>query len=93
MPNLHQIIAQMQKELFCPVCGKNYEVGKIKLRGFFDRTLMIQTTCIKGHTTLFVTKIKEINASMPIKNDDIVELYRTIRNFDGDFQKLWKQLP
>lgn len=93
MPNLHEIIAQIQRELHCPICGKKYEVREIKLKGIIGQSLMIQTTCQKGHMTLFVTTIKKVNNSAPINSNDVIELFRAIKNFDGDFHKLWKQLP
>lgn len=90
MPNLHEIIQQIQKDLSCPVCGKNYEVGEIRLRGLFDHTLIIQTICENGHATLFMTTLnnKKENKN-PLSTDDVLDLTNALKNFDGDFQKLW----
>ncbi len=94
MPNLHEIIAQIQRELYCPVCGKNYEIGEIRLRGLFDHTLIVQTMCVSGHVTLFMTTIKKTGAEkLPLGTNDILDLHKSLNEFDGDFQKLWKSQP
>ncbi|MBM2820517.1 MAG: hypothetical protein HW405_277 [Candidatus Berkelbacteria bacterium] len=91
MPNLHEIIAQIQRELYCPVCGKNYEIGEIRLRGLFDHTLIVQTMCDSGHVTLFMTTIKNVTREKhPLKTDDILDLQKSLENFNGDFQTIWK---
>lgn len=90
MPNLHEIIAQIQRDLYCPVCGKNYEIGEIRLRGLFDHTLIVQTICTNGHVTLFMTTLKKTEVSKsPISSDDILDLHNALKDFDGNFQKLW----
>ncbi len=89
MPNLMEIIQQIQRDLSCPVCGQNYEVGKIKLRGFFDNNLIIQTVCASGHLTFFVTMVK-VQKKIPVSVNDIIDIHKALENFDGDFQKLWK---
>ena len=93
MPNLHEIIAQIQKDLYCPVCGKNYEIGEIRLRGLFDHTLIIQTICSSSHMTLFMTTFKGSGQkkAAPLSNNDILDLHNGLNDFDGDFQKIWKQ--
>lgn len=92
MPNLGEIIRQIQRDLSCPVCGKNYDIGEIKLRGLFDHTLIIQTICSSGHLTLFMTTIKEYRQKKtPITSDDLIELHQALENFDGNFQKLWNK--
>lgn len=90
MPNLSEIIRQIQKDLSCPVCGKNYEIGEIRLRGLFDHTLIIQTVCSSGHLTLFMTTIKENQKKTPISTNDVIDLYKALENFDGNFQKVWQ---
>ena len=89
MPNLREIIQQIQKDLYCPVCGKNYEIGEIRLKGLFDHTLIVQTICANGHITLFMTAFNLNRPKIPINSDDIIEIHQTLEQFDGDFQKLW----
>ena len=90
MPNLHEIIAQIQRDLYCPACGKNYEIGEIRLRGLFDHTLIIQTICSSGHMTLFMTTFRnKTEAKKTISTNNVLDLKNALENFDGDFQKVW----
>ncbi|MEK7142835.1 MAG: hypothetical protein AAB785_01365 [Patescibacteria group bacterium] len=90
MPNLHEIIQQIQKDLYCPVCGQNYQIGEIKLKGLFDQTIIIQTICRNGHLTLFMTTFSQkIPKTTPLNTNHVLELHRALEKFDGDFQKLW----
>jgi hypothetical protein len=90
LPNLREIIQQIQRDLSCPICGKNYEIGKIRLRGLFDQTLIVQTICNSGHITLFMTTVKKDQKKTPISTNNIIDLHKSLENFNGDFQKLWK---
>ncbi|HLB95459.1 MAG TPA: hypothetical protein VJK26_00975 [Patescibacteria group bacterium] len=89
MPNLTEIIQQIQQDLSCPVCGKNYETGEIRLRGLFDHTLIVQTICGSNHMTLFMTSFKEPQKKESVCANDIIDLHRTLERFDGDFASLW----
>ena len=94
MPNLHEIIVQIQKDLYCPVCGKNYEIGEIRLRGLLDHTLIIQTICSSGHMTLFMTTFRaKKETPKPLSTNDVLDLTNALEDFDGDFQKVWNNQP
>lgn len=90
MPNITEIIQQIQRDLSCPICGKNYEIGEIRLRGLFDHTLIVQTICPNDHITLFMTTVFEHQKKQLISTNDIIELHNTLEHFDGDFQKIWQ---
>lgn len=90
MPSLMEIIQQIQRDLSCPICGQKYKIGKIRLRGLFDHTLIIQTICTNGHLTFFMTTIKT-QKKTPLSTNDIIDLHQLLENFNGDFQKLWKK--
>jgi hypothetical protein len=89
MPNLHEIIQQIQRDLYCPACGKNYEVGEIRLKGLFDHTLIIQTVCENNHSTLFMTTLKKEKDKNPITLDEVLDLTNALQTFDGNFEKIW----
>ena len=91
MPNLVEIIQQIQKDLYCPVCGKGYEIGEIRLKGLFDHTLIVQTICANNHITLFMTTFRLKEKKLPVSSNDVIELPRVFENFQGDFQKLWSK--
>lgn len=89
MNSIHEIIKQIQKDLYCPVCGKNYEIGEIRLRGLFDHTLIVQTICTNNHMTLFMTSYEQKGNKIPVSTDDVLDLHNSLVNFNGDFEKLW----
>ena len=92
MPNLYEIIQQIQKDLYCPVCGKNYKVGELRVRGLFDKTLIVQTICMNGHMTFFMTTLKKIEEKAnQIDTNDVLDLHNHLESFNGDFQSLWKK--
>jgi len=91
MPNLAEIIQQIQRDLSCPVCGKNYEIGEIRLRGLFDHTLIVQTICPNSHLTLFMTAFHSRPKMSPLSANDIIDLHHALEQFDGNFQRIWNK--
>lgn len=91
MPNLAEIIQQIQKDLNCPICGKKYEIGEIRLKGLFDHTLIVQTVCPNGHVTLFMTSFHPNPEKKIISSNDVIDLHNALEHFNGDFQKLWNK--
>ena len=91
MNNIHEIIKQIQKDLYCPVCGKNYEIGEIRLRGLFDHTLIVQTVCANNHMTLFMTTYDKKNNKKSVSSNDILDLHNALGGFNGDFEKIWNK--
>ena len=91
MKSIHEIIKQIQKDLYCPVCGKNYEIGEIRLRGLFDHTLIVQTVCANNHMTVFMTTYEQKNNINPVSSDDILDLHNVLSRFNGDFDRVWNK--
>lgn len=93
MGNFNEIIEQIKRQLHCPICGKKYELGEIKLRGSYSHTLVIQTICENGHSTLFVTNTKNpkeiFKNKKPIIIDEVLDLHHALKKFNGDFEKKW----
>lgn len=95
MHNFNDILEQIKRQLHCPVCGKKYELGEIKLRGSYSHTLVIQTICENGHSTLFVTNTKNPKEMADVKKsiiiDEVLDLHIALKKFNGDFTKLWQK--
>jgi len=87
--NLYEIISQIQKDLVCPVCKKNYEIGEIRIKALLDHTIVIQTICENGHVALIMTNFVG-KPQKAISNEEIKEIHEKLINFDGDFSKIWK---
>lgn len=93
MSSLQEIIKQAQKDLFCPTCGRSFNLSEIRLRGIFNHSLVLQTVCTNGHSPvimIFVTAYYKDNIELnPISFDDVISENDQMANFKGDFQSLW----
>ncbi len=92
MSNIKEIIRQIYRDLFCPVCGKSYKIDQLNIRGIVGQTLAVQTTCSNGHATLFMTSLGQIEQikSEPISANDCIDIHYNLKKFNGDFVNLWK---
>lgn len=92
MPNIQQILKQIQKEMSCPICGAKFPGKDIRVRGAFEHTIIIETVCTMGHLTLFMTILRGRRQSVrEITPDDMLNFSNILNNFNGDFEKLWKK--
>lgn len=92
MPNLSEILKQIQRDLRCPICGQKYEISQIKFRGSFEQVLVIQTTCSENHLTLFMTfspNAEKKEEKPAVTSDEVLDLSNSLTNFKGDFEKIW----
>ena len=94
MPNMPELLKQIQRDLACPICGRKYELSQIKVRGAFEQILIIQTTCMEGHLTLFMTVFHENDkvdkkSFKAITSNEVLDISNKLNNFHGDFEKLW----
>lgn len=105
MNNLIKVIKEAQNILYCPKCRRKYGFDEIKLRGFLENVYVLQTVCHNNHEPLVLNiivnvqnnnsiSIKEILNNQKNKKDStcdnkIIDI--AVENFDGDFEKLWKQ--
>lgn len=93
MPNIQEILKQIQRDMSCPICGTKFELKDIKIRGQFDHALVIQTMCTDGHLTIIMTIFKKQD-KIPVKaiaTDEVLDFSNCLNNFKGDFEKLWKK--
>jgi len=96
MPNMQELLKQIQRELACPICGRKYELNQIKIRSVFEQVLIVQTTCSDGHLTLLMTIIKEQDKVKKelkpgLTTNEVLDLSNSLNSFKGDFEKEWKQ--
>ena len=95
MPNMPELLKQIQRDLACPICGRKFELSGIKIRGMFEQVLIVQTTCSEGHLTIFMTflqeQAKEDNTKVlpPLTIDEVLDLTNKLKKFNGDFEKIW----
>lgn len=47
--NYKEILKQAQQILYCTTCGRTYQLEEIRLRGFLEDTVILQTICSNHH--------------------------------------------
>lgn len=95
MNNLLNILREAQKNLFCPVCKRRYDIAEIKLKGFFDNIYLLQTECANNHQPVNLSIIVYNNQSSDLSkktniNNNFSGFNQQIDNFNGDFESIWK---
>jgi C4-type Zn-finger protein len=92
MPNIQEILKQIQRDMSCPICGSKFSMKDIKVRAAFDHTIIIETICAQGHLTMFMTVFRPnpVKPGKQINTNELLDLTNQINNFNGDFEKLWK---
>jgi hypothetical protein len=96
MHNIQQLIEQAQSVMTCPECGRHYEAGEIKFKGFMDHTYILQTTCSNNHAPIFTTWITSYVPTLsdevaPLQDDHVLALHKALEAFDGNFKALWSK--
>lgn len=100
MNELQEILKQTQKILSCPICKKKYQFNEIKLIGFLGGLYFFQVECQKNHSAIIMNIIisknpidfRESENPMPVNEAiNMQKLSKSIEEFDGDFEKLWKR--
>jgi len=92
---LYKLLVTVQKNVRCPQCGLAYDFSSIQIRGIVDTIVFLELNC-KNHMPLLATVTV---SSHPIAkgrlekvtSDDVIEIYRFFKGFDGNFEKLFNQ--
>lgn len=92
---LYKLLVTVQKNVRCPQCGKSYDFEQIEIRGIVDAVVFLELFCT-DHMPLLatVTLSKKTLPDKPAKErvnpDDVIEVYRFLKNFSGDFSEVFK---
>lgn len=99
--NLKKFIDIAQSLLNCPVCGEPFAKNNLKLRGFLDDRLVMESYCNRNHlpaTVIFITQIdrannrlSQIKSLKPITTQDVVKIRQQLKDFDGNFSQTFTQ--
>lgn len=98
MAHLQEIIGQVQRYLHCQICGRKFNLGEIKLRGFFDSTYFFQASCENGHLPLMMvfiatlpTKKVRFSGAKKIDYDEVIDAAGVIDSFHGEFSDIFRK--
>lgn len=94
MNSLPEIIREAQKDLYCPTCGRSFNLNEIHIRSLIDHTVLLQTLCANGHVPVIMIFIASVNSKpsiAAINNNDVIKAHAALKEFDGNFVSLWKK--
>lgn len=94
---LYKLLLTVQKNVRCPQCGKEYDFSTIQIRGVVDSIVFLELSCT-SHMPLLATVTLSKQApkielhGQKITPDDVIETYRSLKDFKGNFQQLFGEL-
>lgn len=93
---LYKLLVTVQKNVHCPQCGKSYGFSKIHIRGIVDTIVFLELSCtshmpLLATVSLSKTNAANVNSGEKINSDDVIDMYRFMKNFDGKFEKLFEE--
>lgn len=100
--DIKQLIKSIQAHKVCPYCHSHYQRDNITILGCIDNTCMVYLECkVCGNNVLSYVTIIEDSSSKPatrfhlkepITSDDLINLHQFLKDFDGDFKKIFDQI-
>ncbi len=92
---MYPILRRAQQTLTCPVCRRKFKLDELKVRAVLDRQFLIQASCHASHApalVLFIASGTTTTSGTQVTADDVIDLHRTLKDFDGDFRSAFKAL-
>ena len=94
---LYKLLQTVQKNIRCPQCGKEYGFSQIKIRSIMEQIVFLELSC-SNHmpvlATVALTKnqiFSETKRSKKVTSDDVLATYNVLKDFKGDFEKIFKK--
>lgn len=90
---LKKILHTIYKNIRCPSCGKQYEFGRIHIKGYFNNLCFLELHC-SDHLPLYATIAApsrgpvEINTKSAIDDDYIINAYDSLSSHQGSISEL-----
>jgi predicted nucleic-acid-binding Zn-ribbon protein len=103
--DFYKLLESLKNTLKCPLCGQSYENHDVKFLGTFNTAHLLEMTCkhcdltvmatvIVGHgknkIELLRSEMKKFGAAPDISSDELIELHKFFKKFNGDFRKLFR---
>lgn len=92
-----ELLQQVQKELCCPVCKRQFDLDELRVRGVIDHHYLIQASCHRNHHPTLVLHVvghheQGSHTTNHITSDDVLDLHQELKRFNGDFRAMFKTL-
>ena len=84
----------MQKNVRCPQCGKQYNFSDIQIKSVMEPIVFLEMHC-SSHMPLLATVTMQKQSkpkiiSETVNQDDVIDLYKFLKNFNGSFEELFQ---
>lgn len=96
-----RIVKKIQNNVTCPICGRHFKFNEVKIKYILDDIVVFSLNCKNNHNpiqTVHVVIFEKNNYPIKdkfrksiISNVDASQINKQIKEFDGDFIKLWKK--
>jgi len=97
MRSLQDEIRQAQRDLFCPICSRTFELKDINVRSFVDAaTVELSVVCQRGHfpvILLLPITLKELAKAGPITSKEIRRVTQRIDRLEDSLKNLYEINP
>jgi hypothetical protein len=92
MRSLQDEIRQAQRDLFCPICGRTFELKDIRIRSFFaSGTVELSVNCSRSHFPVILLvpiTLKELAKAGYITKRELKIANQKIDRLNKSFQEL-----
>ena len=88
-------IKNIASSLHCPSCGGGYTLGEIKLHSQNSDGLVFVANCKKCSLPVWINVLAQSLVTEgesiigPIETDDIINFHLEVKEFDGDFRRVF----
>uniref|UniRef100_A0A7C4R5U0 Uncharacterized protein n=1 Tax=candidate division CPR3 bacterium TaxID=2268181 RepID=A0A7C4R5U0_UNCC3 len=99
--NTKDIIQNIREIIHCPFCGSSYHEANIKIIGKVSRSYVLHLICrecgnnimaslsYQGNERIsFSQEVFDLVKKGPITNDEVIDFFKEIKDFNGDFSGL-----
>ncbi|QQG50221.1 MAG: hypothetical protein HZB70_01375 [Candidatus Berkelbacteria bacterium] len=94
MRSLQDEIAEMQRELSCPVCNRTFSLRDIQLKAFNDEhNVELSVICNRGHFPVILlvpVNLKEVAKAGLITKTELQRTVKALDSFEGSFENILK---
>ncbi len=91
MRSLQDEIAEIQRELSCPICSRTFSLRDIQLKAFEDNaSVELSVVCNRGHFPVILlvpVDLKEVAKAGPITKKELKRACATLEQLPDSFEK------
>jgi len=94
--DFNKILADIQKNLSCPVCKRKFTVSEIKFKYVLENLILFTVFCSNKHVPVKIVNLLVVDRTLRketsfLEEKNMPKIYKQIDNFNGDFIRLWKK--